>query len=78
MCVAGSKQQRGGSITFVDLAGSERSGDSTHHSREQIKQTADINTSLSALKVLWTVVEGEHAMIPLSQLVQHQRGRCLC
>lgn len=47
----GTKQQRCGSITFVDLAGSERSGDSTYHSKEQIKQTADINTSLSALKV---------------------------
>lgn len=35
----------------MDLAGSERSADSMYHSREQIKQTVDINTSLAALKV---------------------------
>ena len=35
----------------MDLAGSERSGDSKNHDKEQTKQTADINTSLAALKV---------------------------
>ena len=48
---AGKAKQKPGSLTFVDLAGSERAGDTMYHSVEQIKQTAEINTSLAALKV---------------------------
>lgn len=40
-----------GTMTFVDLAGSERAWDSMYHDAEQRKQTAEINASLSCLKV---------------------------
>ena len=55
---AGKAKQKPGSLTFVDLAGSERAGDTMYHSVEQIKQTAEINTSLAALKVRISKVSG--------------------
>jgi len=37
-------------LTLCDLAGSERNADSFHHTTERIKETAQINSSLMALK----------------------------
>ncbi len=50
MC-GGAGGGRAGSLTFVDLAGSERAADSLYHDPQQVQQSAEINASLSALKV---------------------------
>lgn len=40
----------GGSVTLVDCAGTERKNDSLHHSKDRRLESAEINTSLYALK----------------------------
>ncbi|TVY58794.1 Diatom spindle kinesin-1 [Lachnellula suecica] len=39
-----------GSLLLVDLAGSEASSDTTHHTKERMLETVEINKSLSVLK----------------------------
>ena len=45
-----SKSRGGGTLMLIDCAGSERKEDNMYHNAEQRKETAEINTSLYALK----------------------------
>eukprot|EP00928_Gymnodinium_smaydae_P096964 TRINITY_DN8673_c0_g3_i1.p1 TRINITY_DN8673_c0_g3~~TRINITY_DN8673_c0_g3_i1.p1 ORF type:complete len:634 (-),score=162.74 TRINITY_DN8673_c0_g3_i1:52-1893(-) len=49
-CVCRLEPQSGGALVLVDCAGTERRQDSEQHSVERVRESADINASLHALK----------------------------
>merc|ERR1712100_724705 len=51
-------------LTLVDCAGSERNADSTHHDAQSLKDAAEINSTIFALKECFRVMRSSKAQQP--------------
>jgi len=56
-----------GKLSLVDLAGSERGNDTKSHNRQRRTESAEINTSLLALKECIRAIDGKSQHVPYRQ-----------
>eukprot|EP00804_Cyclotella_cryptica_P010858 CCRYP_008783-RB/>CCRYP_008783-RB protein AED:0.43 eAED:0.45 QI:0/0/0/1/0/0/2/0/109 len=56
-----------GKLFLVDLAGSERGNDTKSHNRQRLTESAEINTSLLALKECIRAIDGKSQHVPYRQ-----------
>jgi len=70
VCQINFRDARGGlrgKLSLVDLAGSERGSDTKSHDRQRRAESADINTSLLALKECIRAIDGDSRHVPYRQ-----------
>merc|ERR1712014_205298 len=59
----------GGTLTIIDLAGNEGNIETQYHSKEQMKEAAEINTSLMALRTCLAARASGKAYVPFRESV---------